>query len=237
MRQTTKQLKILLIDDDVKMAGLLRDYLLMHDMQLFSESDSLQGLKKVKELSPDLLILDVMMPGKDGFALCRELRSAGSDVPIIMLTARGEVTDRVVGLELGADDYMPKPFEPRELVARIRSVARRGSSLPKNKSELIIFGDLEVDFFKRQASLKGVELDLTSTEFELLKLFVQAPGKKFSRDEIMNILSGVDANAFSRSIDILISRLRQKLGGKNEKQKYIKTVWGAGYVFVMERVK
>jgi len=170
-----------------------------------------------------------MLPVMDGFETLKRLRKF-SDVPVIMLTARGETTDKIVGLELGADDYMSKPFEPRELVARINSILRRRSIEPEEPHKT--FGPLEIRRDLRRVSLQGKEVDLTSLEFDLLDMLSAVPGKKWSRDEIMNSLHGRDSDVFSRSIDIAISRLRQKLGDSKDNPKWIQTIWGTGYCFV-----
>jgi len=222
--------KILLIDDDEKLGDLLTAYFGRFELELTAATDPEQGLKVLDSLKPDLVILDVMLPGQDGFDVCRTIRKTSS-VPIIMLTARGEVTDRIVGLEIGADDYMPKPFEPRELVARIQNVLRRSGDAPSNKEELK-FDDLEINLERRTVTLGGELLELTTMEYQLLILFAKNPGKNFTRDEILNELRGIDAQLFSRSVDILVSRLRQKLGDTGKDQRFVKTVWGTGYVFV-----
>jgi DNA-binding response OmpR family regulator len=151
-----------------------------------------------------------------------------------MLTARGEVTDRIVGLEIGADDYMPKPFEPRELVARIQNVLRRSSNTAKPKGSKLEYAGLTVDLDRRSAELDGKTLDLTTMEYQLLALFAGNPGQTYTRDEILNELRGIDAQLFSRSVDILVSRLRQKLGDTSKHARFIKTVWGTGYAFIGE---
>ena len=175
-----------------------------------------------------------MLPEQDGFEVCRTIRKTSS-VPVIMLTARGEVTDRIVGLEIGADDYLPKPFEPRELVARIQNVLRRGRSRSDDKA--LRFGDLGINLERRSAELEGEALDLTTMEYQLLVLFATNPGKTFNRDEILNELRGIDAQLFSRSVDILVSRLRQKLKDTSRQPRFIKTVWGTGYAFIGEEVQ
>jgi DNA-binding response OmpR family regulator len=156
-------------------------------------------------------------------------------VPVVMLTARGEVTDRIVGLEIGADDYLPKPFEPRELVARIQNVLRRGRPRGGDDKSLR-FGDLVVNTERRTAELEGEPIDLTTMEYQLLVLFASNPGRTYNRDEILNELRGIDAQLFSRSVDILVSRLRQKLKDTSKQPRFIKTVWGTGYAFVGEEV-
>jgi DNA-binding response OmpR family regulator len=224
--------KILLIDDDEKLGGLLSAYFKRFDLELVSAVLPSVGLEKLRSEKPDLVILDVMLPEQDGFEVCRTIRKT-SAVPIIMLTARGEVTDRIVGLEIGADDYLPKPFEPRELVVRIQNVLRRSEPRGPQGDEYH-YKDLTVNIERRTADLEGESLDLTTMEFQLLALFTAHPGRTFSRDEILNELRGIDAQIFSRSVDILVSRLRQKLNDVAKKPRFIKTVWGTGYTFVGE---
>ena len=225
-------MKVLLIDDDQKLGELLKDYLEKHSIELHHVFSATQAPQEIQKFQPDLLLLDVMMPEKDGFTFCKELRAQGNTIPIIMLTARGETTDRVVGLEIGADDYLPKPFEPRELAARIQSVTRRSSHRPHGSASGLTFGELEIRANERNVFLSGKELNLTTAEYEALYLLASHPGKKITRDEIMNHLSGVDADVYSRSVDVLISRLRSKLGDVAKSPKYIKTAWGTGYVFL-----
>lgn len=225
---------ILLIDDDEKLGELLETFFQRFDLDLKVANDPETGLAMLNSLEPDLVILDVMLPGQDGFEVCRTIRKT-SAVPIIMLTARGEVTDRIVGLEIGADDYMPKPFEPRELVARIQNVLRRSNAARPQGPELKYDG-LTVDIERRSAELDGETLDLTTMEYQLLALFAGNPGKTYTRDEILNELRGIDAQLFSRSVDILVSRLRQKLGDTSKQARFIRTVWGTGYAFIGQEV-
>ena len=180
---------ILIIDDDRKLNNLLRDYLAKFGFKVMAATHPDEGLQILKRELPDLVILDIMLPDMDGFEVCKKIRKEYS-VPIIMLTARGEVTDRIVGLELGADDYLPKPFEPRELVARIQSVLRRSSE--HSESEVIAFGDLFVDMGKHAVLSDGQEVDLTTMEFEMLALLVSHPGKVFSRNQIMDQIRGLE---------------------------------------------
>jgi DNA-binding response OmpR family regulator len=226
--------KILLIDDDEKLGDLLKAFFGRFDIDLQAATHPEQGLKMLESEQPDLVILDVMLPGQDGFEVCRTIRKTSS-VPIIMLTARGEVTDRIVGLELGADDYMPKPFEPRELVVRVQSVLRRSGDAKQGKT-VLKFEGLEIDLERRAVALDGEKLELTTMEYQLLILLATNPGKTFNRDEILNQLRGIDAQLFSRSVDILVSRLRQKVGDTTREQRFIKTVWGTGYTFVGQEV-
>ncbi|MBI5540213.1 MAG: response regulator transcription factor [Bacteroidia bacterium] len=222
--------KIFVIDDDEKLNGLLQDYLSNFGYQVTTFTNPRLGLDKINKELPDLVILDVMMPEIDGFTVCKELRKELS-VPIILLTARGDVTDRIVGLELGADDYLPKPFEPRELVARIQTILRR-SSQAKVSQEVLRLDRLEVYPEKQIIKLDGKNLDLSTLEFEALYLLIRKRGNVLSRDNIMDSLHGVDWSAFDRSIDILISRLRQKLSDDPKKPVFIKTIWGSGYKFI-----
>lgn len=225
---------ILIIDDDKKLNHLLSDYFSKFGFKVTTVTHPDEGLKILKRELPDIIILDIMLPKMDGFEVCKEIRKEYS-VPIIMLTARGEVTDRIVGLELGADDYLPKPFEPRELVARIQSVLRRGSE--DLKSGIIKFGRLVVDIEKHSVLLDGENVDLTTMEFEILSLFIRNPGKVFTRDHLMDRIRGIEWEAFDRSIDVLISRLRQKLNEHPKKPSFIKTIWGTGYKFIGEALE
>jgi len=220
---------ILVIDDDVKLCELLKEYLARFNFKVSTAHDSGAGLARISKKPPDLVVLDVMIPGVDGFEVLKELRKT-SKLPVIMLTARGEVSDKVVGLELGADDYLAKPFEPRELVARIQTVLRRARS--NQESPVIDFGDLVIDIGGHSATHHGKPLQLTTTEFEILSLFATNPGKVLSRDDLMEKLRGMDWDAFNRSIDIAISRLRSKLGDDSRDPRYIKTVWRKGYMFL-----
>lgn len=224
--------RILLIDDDEKLGSLLSAYFARFDMQLTAATRPSEGLELLRKEQPDLVVLDVMLPEQDGFEVCRSIRKT-SAVPVVMLTARGDVTDRIVGLEIGADDYLPKPFEPRELVARIQNVLRR-SGQRADPAAGYQFDGLEVYPDRRTALLDGEELDLTTMEFQLLELFASNPGKAYSRDDILNELRGIDAQLFSRSVDILVSRLRGKLNDTAKSPRFIKTVWGTGYIFIGE---
>ncbi len=217
---------ILLIDDDERLAGLLVQYFERYDMLLDSELLPSDGLNKLAAGDYALVILDVMLPEMDGFEVCKIIRKQ-SDIPIIMLTARGDVMDRVVGLELGADDYLPKPFEPRELVARIQSILKR-TSHNSAQSEQMHFGELVIDSGMQQVTLAGEEIHLSTMEYQLLEYLARHVGKTKSRDDILNALKGTETELFSRSVDIAISRLRQKL----KPLELIKTVRGRGYVFV-----
>jgi DNA-binding response OmpR family regulator len=221
--------RVLIIDDDERLNALLEEYLGRFGFAVRTAMHPAEGLRALKAEAPDAVILDVMLPGIDGFEVCRRIRES-SRVPIIMLTARGDVMDRVVGLELGADDYLPKPFEPRELVARIHAVLRRGTGAAEE--ETLRVGSLEVNWTARSALLDRNDLALTSAEFELLGLLVRNRGRVLSRERIMDEIRGIDWDAYDRSIDVLVSRLRQKLGDDARRPAFIRTVRGAGYSYI-----
>jgi OmpR family response regulator RpaB len=214
--------RLLLIDDDEKLAEPLREYFSRFDLMLDNETRPLAGIEHIRNRQYDLVVLDVMLPEIDGFETCRRIRQF-SDVPIVMLTARGEVMDRVVGLELGADDYLPKPFEPRELVARIQNIFRRGK--PRDTSGVYELGEFKVDTARKTLTRGDEDIVLTATEYELLSLLLRNQDRVLSRDEIMLELRGIQADIYSRAIDVLVSRLRQKL----QRPELIRTVRGQGY--------
>ncbi|WP_397411100.1 response regulator transcription factor [Polaromonas sp.] len=221
--------RILLIDDDEHLAAPLATYLARFGLVLDSALRPGQGLAMLRATAYDAAILDVMLPEMDGFALCREIRRE-SDIPVVMLTARGDVMDRVVGLELGADDYLPKPFEPRELVARLQTILRRQRVAPGTaRQPRRVFQDLVIDLEAREVLRQGQPVDLTGTEFELLALLAAEPGKVFSRDDILNRLRGHEADLYTRAVDIVVSRLRKKL----EPLDCIKTLRNAGYTLAV----
>ena len=222
--------KVLIIDDDRKHSDLLQAYFKRFGINLVCAYDASEGFRKLNREDPDLLLLDVMLPGKDGFEICREVRK-NSNIPIIMLTARGEVIDRVSGLELGADDYIGKPFEPRELVARVQATLRRADIAATTASRMVFEG-LTIDTDTRTVTVDDKPVDLTSMEYELLVTLAKRHGKKLSRDDILSELRGIDAAILTRSVDIMISRLRQKLGDSVKPPRFIQTVWGRGYSFI-----
>ncbi|MCA9471287.1 MAG: response regulator transcription factor [Nitrospirales bacterium] len=224
---------ILIIDDDRKLNELLTEYLGQFQMTVFTAEHPREGLSLLHQQSPNLVILDLMLPDQDGFAVCREIRKESS-VPIIMLTARGDLPDRVAGLELGADDYLAKPFEPRELVARIKTVLRRGTSTSARyiEHEQLEADELAINLRTRTVSLDNKPLDLTTMEFEILSLFLNNPGVVLTREEMMDRIRGIDWEAYNRSVDVGVSRLRQKLHDNPKRPRYIKTIWGAGYQFL-----
>jgi OmpR family response regulator RpaB len=227
--------RILLIDDDTQLATLLGQYFKQFSFELESATLPSRGIALLDQHHYDLVILDIMLPEMDGFEVCKTIRK-NNDIPIIMLTARGEVMDRIVGLELGADDYLPKPFEPRELVARIQGIIKRAqvnhtranNDSGKKTNAVLTFETLHIDIAKRLVMVDDETLQLSSMEYELLLLFATTPQKTFTRDELLNKLKGIDANIYTRSIDILVSRLRQKL----KPLDLIRTIRGSGYVFV-----
>lgn len=222
--------KVLLIDDDKKHSELLKAYFQRFDIKLTCALNAEDGFKKLARTEPDLLLLDVMLPGMSGFDICREVRKK-SNIPIIMLTARGDVIDRVSGLELGADDYVGKPFEPRELVARVQALLRRAEQVGSVMGTLA-FDGLTINTETRSVQVDGAAVDLTSMEYELLMILARRQGRKLSRDEILSELRGIDAALLTRSVDIMVSRLRQKLGDAAKPPRFIQTIWGRGYSFV-----
>ena len=229
MMASTEHYDILIIDDDVDLNALLTEYLQGFGHSLRSATTAAAGREQLRRELPDLLLLDVMLPDTNGLELCREFR-AEYDLPVIMLTARGETADKVMGLELGADDYVHKPFEPRELVARIQSVIRR-SKETSSKDTLVCDG-LRLETETQRVELDGSGIELTTTEFELLKGLMQSRGRVLSRDHLIERLRGFDADVYDRSVDMLVSRLREKLGDNPKKPRFIRTVRLSGYQFV-----
>ncbi|MDZ4710860.1 MAG: response regulator transcription factor [bacterium] len=222
--------KILVIDDDTKLTDLLNDYLGKYNFKTQPFDNPVSALSHLKTNEYDLIILDFMLPEMDGFETLKELRKT-NDVPVIMLTARGETTDKIIGLELGADDYLAKPFEPRELVARMQSVFRR-ADIKSNPDQQINFKDISINQSNRTVKLNKKEIELTSTEFDLLLIFFMNNGKVLSRDSLMQKMKGMPWQYYDRSIDVMVSRLRTKL--KNKNHQYIKTVQSVGYIFYAE---
>src|SRR5512146_831470 len=229
--------RILVVDDDVRLRDLLSRYLTEQGFQVATLPDTSQLDRKLQRDPPHLLVLDLMLPGEDGLAACRRLRGAGETVPIIMLTAKGEDVDRIVGLEMGADDYLPKPFNPRELVARINAVLRRRApagppGAPVPGSALHRFGAFELNLATRSLSRDGKPVQLTTGEFSVLKVLVEHPRNPLSRDKLMELARGREYEVFDRSIDVQISRLRKIIEQDPSHPRHIQTVWGFGYVFV-----
>jgi two-component system phosphate regulon response regulator OmpR len=224
--------RILLIDDDVALGGMVADYLAQAGYRVTTAATARDGEQRLKREVYDLLILDLMLPDADGLEVCRRIRQS-SDLPILMLTARGDAMDRVVGLEIGADDYLPKPFEPRELLARVRAILRR--KLSPAQRDLLRFGRLEIDRGARRARLDGKDCMLTSHQFALLEALAGHAGRVMSRDALMDLLKGESAEAFDRSVDVHISRIRAAVEDDAKKPRRIITVRGAGYVFAREQ--
>jgi DNA-binding response OmpR family regulator len=224
---------ILMIDDDVDLNALVTEYLARFGHHLVTATTAKRGMTELRRERPDLVILDIMLPDIDGLTLCRQIRDE-FDVPIIMLTARGEVADRILGLELGADDYLSKPFEPRELVARIQSVVRRSAVRPDH--EALVSDGLCLEKETRRVSLDSNDIDLTTMEFELLSILMESHGRVLSRNRLIERLRGIDADVYDRSIDMLVSRLRDKLGDDSHSPRFIKTIRLTGYQFVGRQV-
>jgi DNA-binding response OmpR family regulator len=221
--------RILMIEDDTRLAAMVRDYLVESGFRVSVRETAADGLATLGREPFDALVLDVMLPDLDGFEVCRRVR-ASSDVPILMLTARGEPTDRIVGLELGADDYLPKPFEPRELLARLRAGLRRRGA-PAKRAGSLRFGRLEIDRDARAVRLAGAERTLTSYQFALLVAMAEHAGKVLSRETLMDLVKGEPLEAFDRSIDVHVSRIRAAIEDDPKRPRRIITVRGAGYVF------
>jgi two-component system phosphate regulon response regulator OmpR len=220
--------QILLIEDDARLAEMLRDYLGGADFTVAHADSGSAGLRLHSREAFDAIVLDAMLPDIDGLDVCRQIRS-GSATPILMLTARGHATDRIIGLEMGADDYLPKPFEPRELLARLRAILRRGKDT--RKGDVVVFGRLEIDRGAREARIDGVVHALTSYQFELLAALAERPGRVMGREALMDFVKGEALEAFDRSIDVHISRIRAAIEDDPKKPRRIITVRGSGYVF------
>jgi DNA-binding response OmpR family regulator len=224
--------RILIIDDDSRLAGMVSDYLGEAGFHVTVRTTAREGERTLAREDFDALILDLMLPDADGLDVCRRIRQ-GSGVPILMLTARGDAMDRVVGLEIGADDYLPKPFEPRELLARLRAILRRKAApAPQN---LLRFGRLEIDRGARRALVDGEERTLTSYQFAILVALAEHAGRVMSRDSLMDILKGEPLEAFDRSVDVHISRIRAAIEDDPKKPRRIITIRGAGYVFAKDQ--
>ena len=224
--------RVLLVDDDPRLAAMVAEYLGAAGYRVTAAASAAAGLERLSAEPYDALVLDLSLPDMDGLDVCRHLR-ARSDVPMLMLTARGDAMDRVVGLELGADDYLPKPFEPRELLARLRAILRRGR--PPQRSPLLQHGRLEIDRDAHLVRLDGIEKPLTSFQFALLVALAEHAGRVLSRDALMDLLRGEKLDAFDRSIDVQISRIRAVIEDDPKKPRRIITVRGAGYVFAKQQ--
>ncbi len=226
--------KLLIIDDDIKLTDLLSEFFANHDFDINVQNDPADFLAVMDQFHPDLIILDITLPGSDGFQIIRKIREK-HDTPVIMLTARGEISDRVVGLDLGADDYMPKPFEPRELLARINSILRRVRD-PLSLIDILEFENLIIDKIKQEVSLDDKPIHLSTTEFEALVLLADHAGETLDREFLVENLRGIQWQSFDRSIDVLVSRLRNKLGETPDQTRFIKTVHGVGYIFIATQI-
>ena len=224
--------KILMIDDDVKLTELAKEFLGSQKYEFISKHTPEEGLEYLEKNGVDIIILDIMLPGMDGFQVLRKIREAIS-IPVIMLTARGDVTDRIVGLELGADDYLPKPFEPRELLARIQSILRRSHS-DAAIVDHVEFKGLSIDKTRQEVILDGEVISLSTTEYEALLLFIEHTGETLDREFLVENLRGISWQSYDRSVDVLVSRLRGKLGETPNNTRFIKTIHGVGYKFIGE---
>jgi two-component system phosphate regulon response regulator OmpR len=229
--------RIAVVDDDLRLRDLLTRYLREQGFQVQAVPEAGALARLLERMRVDLIVLDLMLPGEDGLSICRRLRGQADDVAIIMLTAKGDDVDRIVGLEVGADDYLPKPFNPRELVARINAVLRRRKSAlppgaPTSEAAQLTFGACTLDLATRTLTRNGQPVPITTGEFALLKVFVERPRQPLSRDKLMTLARGRDHEAFDRAIDVQVSRLRKLVEEDPSAPRHIQTVWGFGYVFV-----
>jgi two-component system phosphate regulon response regulator OmpR len=233
--------KILVVDDDLRLRDLLKRYLAEQGFAVDTVPDAQAMDRNLARTRYDLLVLDLMLPGEDGLAICRRLRAADNAVAVIMLTAKGDDVDRIVGLEMGADDYLAKPFNPRELVARIHAVLRRQApaeapGAPTAEDQVTTFGPFALNLGTRALTRDGEPLPLTTGEFALLKALAMHPREPMSRDKLMELARGREHESYDRSIDVQVSRLRKLLGEDPQSPRYIQTVWGFGYVFIPDGV-
>lgn len=238
--QTQETTKILVVDDDMRLRSLLERYLVEQGYIVRSVANFEQMTRLMERENFHLLVLDLMLPGEDGLSICRKLRQQENEIPIIMLTAKGDEVDRIIGLEMGADDYLPKPFNPRELLARIRAVLRRKSKelpgAPTQEETMVKFGPFSFNLATREMKKDDQLMPLTSGEFAVLKVLVSHAREPLSRDKLMNMARGRDYSAMERSIDVQVSRLRRMIEDDPTNPRYIQTVWGLGYVFVPDGV-
>ncbi len=228
--------KILVVDDDVRLRELLQRYLTEQGFNVKVVADAKEMDSVLASHEIDLLVLDLMLPGEDGLSICRRIRGSNMVIPIIMLTARGDEVDRIIGLEMGADDYLPKPFNPRELLARINAVMRRHERLqpsaPAISTDVVTIGEFVFNAATRSLSKDGVPVTITSGEFALLKVFIDHPRQPLSRDRLMQLARGRELDVFDRSIDVQVSRLRKLVEPDPAHPRYLQTMWGFGYVFI-----
>lgn len=228
--------RILVVDDDLRLRELLKRYLGEQGFNVKVVNDATQMDRAILREHFDLMVLDLMLPGEDGLSICRRLRGTGNHMPIVMLTAKGDDVDRIIGLEMGADDYLPKPFNPRELLARMHAVLRRQGNkppgAPEGDVETICFSNIEVDLAARTLKRGNELLPLTTGEFAVLKVLLQHPRQPLSRDKLMTLARGREQGPFDRAIDVQVSRLRKLIENDPAQPRYLQTVWGFGYVFV-----
>ena len=238
MNQSAGRLdKLVVVDDDARIRDLLRRYLTQEGFEVMVAEDSKALNRILLRDTVDLIVLDLMMPGEDGLSICRRLRAGGDRTPIIMLTAKGEDVDRIVGLEVGADDYLGKPFNPREVLARVHAVLRRrppqeAPGAPSSENETVTFGPFSFDLGARTLHKDGQEMSLTTGEFAMLKALVRHPRQPLSREKLAQLARGREFEPFDRSLDVQVSRLRKLVEQDPASPRYIQTVWGVGYVFV-----
>ena len=229
---------ILMIEDDTRLAGMVADYLQANGYEVQHETHAQAGLNQLSQHAPDLVLLDLMLPDMDGLQVCQRIRALPaplSQVPVLMLTAKGDPMDRIIGLEMGADDYLPKPFEPRELLARIRAVMRRRGAPAEPSARVMRFGSLEIDRDARRVTVQGQPCELTSYQFDLLVTLAERAGRVLTRDQIMEAVRGRELEAFDRSIDVHIGRIRNAIEADSKDPKRILTVRGVGYVFAKQQ--
>ncbi|CCQ12745.1 Two-component system response regulator OmpR [Pseudoalteromonas luteoviolacea B = ATCC 29581] len=237
----TETTKILVVDDDMRLRSLLERYLVEQGFIVRTAANSEQMDRLLERENFHMMVLDLMLPGEDGLSICRRLRQKENEIPIVMLTAKGDEVDRIIGLELGADDYLPKPFNPRELLARIKAVLRRKTKevpgAPSAQENIVAFGQFALNLATREMQHGNKSLSLTSGEFAVLKALVTHPREPLSRDKLMNLARGRDYSALERSIDVQVSRLRRMIEDDPANPRYLQTVWGLGYVFVPDGEK
>ncbi len=231
-----KTYKILVVDDEVDIVDFISDYLTGEGYEVVKAYDGVEALDKMRQDYPDLVVLDIMLPGLDGFEVCRQMR-AESAVPILMVTAKGSDVDKIVGLEIGADDYIPKPFNPRELMARVKAILRRTyrqDYQPHSQMTALKYKDLSIDTERRRVTIGNKLLELTMKEFDLLLFLMRNPGHVYSRDHLLDYVWGRDSFVGARTVDVHIRRLREQIETDGSHPQYIKTVWGVGYKFTDE---
>jgi len=226
---------ILIVDDDEKIVDLVQTYLKKDDYRVLTAYNGLRALELARQKRPDLIVLDLMLPGMDGLDVCRVLRAEGHNMPIIILTAKTTEEDKLVGLDLGADDYVTKPFSPRELLARIRAALRRVGEQQRQGPSVIHFGDLEVDFVRHETRVRGKLANLTPREFKLLEVLIKEPGRAFTRLDLLDRVFGFDYEGLERTVDVHVMNLRKKIESDHKRPRYVQTVYGVGYRFSGEQ--